>query len=270
MTSSYESTDGLLAWLEDGVLSLTIDRPHTRGAMDDAMAAALIDHLVAAGQDEAVRAILLGGTGGEFCSGSDLAAKNAGSDRRPRVGSIQRRLPSTFHRLVPLLLETQVPVVCAVRGLAVGLGFHLAMAADFCIAAETARLWEPFIRRGFTPDSGGTWLLPRLVGLARARELVLLGRELNGREAAEWGLVHRAVDDEAVDDTARNLARQLAAGPTVALGLAKWLLHAGASADLPTHLRNEAFSLELSSRSEDFREGLASFREKRPPTYDGR
>jgi len=144
------------------------------------------------------------------------------------------------------------------------------MAADFCITAETARFWEPFIRRGFTPDSGGTWLLPRLVGLARARELVLLGRELSGREAADWGLVHRAVADELVDETATALARELAAGPTVALGLAKWLLHASAGADLPTHLRNEAFALELSSRSEDFREGLASFRDKRPPTFRGR
>lgn len=270
MTSSYASADGLLAELDDGLLTLTIDRPRTRGAMDDAMAHALIDHLVAAGQDETVRAILLAGTGGEFCSGSDLEAKNDGTGQRPRVGSIQRRLPSTFHRLIPLLVETQVPVVCAVRGLAVGLGFHLAMAADFCVAAESARFWEPFIRRGFTPDSGATWLLPRLVGLARARELVLLGRELSGREAAEWGLIHRAVADELVDDAARDLARELAAGPTVALGLAKWLLNAGSATDLSTHLRNEAFSLELSSRSEDFREGLASFREKRPPTYGGR
>ena len=271
MTQAYPSVDGLIADLGDGgVLRLTIDRPQRRGAMDDAMGQALIGHLVAAGQDAAVRAILLRGGSDHFCSGSDLVAKNTPSDARPRVGSIQRRLPSTFHRLVPLLLETQVPVVCAVRGLAVGLGFQLAMAADFCIAGTTARFWEPFIARGFTPDSGATWLLPRLVGLARARDVLHLGRELSGAEAAVWGLIHAAVDDDAVDADADALATRLAAGPTVALGLTKWLVHASAATDLSTHLRSEAFALELSSRSDDFKEGLAAFREKRPPTFGGR
>jgi 2-(1,2-epoxy-1,2-dihydrophenyl)acetyl-CoA isomerase len=226
--------------------------------------------LVAAGQDEAVRAILLRSNGADFCAGSDLVAKNAPSGDRPRVGSIQRRLPSTFHRLIPLLLETQVPVVTAVRGWAAGLGFHLALASDFCVAATDARFWEPFVARGFTPDSGATWLLPRLVGLARSRQLLLLGRELSGAEAADWGLIHAAVDAVEVDSEAEALAANLAEAPTVAVGLTKWLIAASTDAGLTEQLRNEAFALELSSRSEDFREGLQAFRDKRDAEFRGR
>jgi 2-(1,2-epoxy-1,2-dihydrophenyl)acetyl-CoA isomerase len=262
--------DGLSAGLDDGVLRITIDRPARKGSMDDAMGEALIGHLVAAGQDEAVRAILLRSTGPDFCAGSDLLAKNAPSGDRPRVGSIQRRLPSTFHRLIPLLLETQVPVVTAVRGWAAGLGFHIALASDFCIGATDARFWEPFVARGFTPDSGATWLLPRLVGLARARQLLLLGRELSGAEAADWGLIHAAVDAVEVDGEAEALAANLAEAPTVAVGLTKWLIAASTDAGLTEQLRNEAFALELSSRSEDFREGLQAFRDKRDAEFRGR
>jgi 2-(1,2-epoxy-1,2-dihydrophenyl)acetyl-CoA isomerase len=268
--TTYESADGLDAHLDDGVLRLTIDRPKAKNALDDATGQVLIGHLVAAGQDESVRAILLAGAGSDFCTGSDLAAKNAKSDVRPRVGSIQRRLPSTFHRLVPLMLETQVPIVTVVRGWATGLGFHLALASDFCLATPDARFWEPFIQRGFTPDSGGTWLLPRLVGLAKARQLILLGDEVSGEQAATWGLIHAAVADGELDAAADDLVHRLAAGPTVALGLGKWLLHSAGSSDLDEQLRNEALALELSTRSEDFREGLSAFREKRDPGFSGR
>jgi 2-(1,2-epoxy-1,2-dihydrophenyl)acetyl-CoA isomerase len=267
---TYEPTEGLDARLAGGVLRLTIDRPKAKNALDDSTGQALIAHLVAAGQDESVRAILLTGAGDDFCTGSDLEAKNAKSDARPRAGSIQRRLPSTFHRLIPLMLETQVPIVTVVRGWAAGLGFHLALASDFCLATPTARFWEPFVQRGFTPDSGGTWLLPRLVGLARARQLVLLGEEVSGEQAVAWGLIHTAVAEEELDAAADELLGRLAAGPTVALGLAKWLLHASSASDLDGQLRNEAFALELSSRSEDFREGLAAFRDKRDPGFTGR
>jgi 2-(1,2-epoxy-1,2-dihydrophenyl)acetyl-CoA isomerase len=138
------------------------------------------------------------------------------------------------------------------------------------VAAADARFWEPFSSRGFTPDSGGTWLIPRLIGVARARELLLLGRELSGTEAQEWGLIHRAVTTDEVDVVAGELARSLAEGPTVSLGLTKWLINVAGDADVETHLRNEAFALELSSRSTDFREGLAAFRDKRPPAFEGR
>jgi 2-(1,2-epoxy-1,2-dihydrophenyl)acetyl-CoA isomerase len=166
--------------------------------------------------------------------------------------------------------EVQVPVVCAVRGYCAGIGLHLAVAADFTVAAADATFWEPFSQRGFTPDSGGTWLLPRRVGTARARELLLLGRRVDGAEAKEWGLIHDAVEPDAVDAAAERLLQELAAGPTVALGLTKWLIHRSEGRPLDAHLADEAFALELSSRSEDFREGLAAFGDKRPPEFKGR
>jgi 2-(1,2-epoxy-1,2-dihydrophenyl)acetyl-CoA isomerase len=138
------------------------------------------------------------------------------------------------------------------------------------VAAAEATFWEPFADRGFTPDSGATWLLPRLVGLPRARDLLLLGRQLTGAEAAEWGLVHRAVPAAELDAAVAELVDRLADGPTVALGLTKWLLAAGLTEPLEAHLQNEALGLELSSRSEDFREGLQAFQEKRPPRFKGR
>jgi 2-(1,2-epoxy-1,2-dihydrophenyl)acetyl-CoA isomerase len=261
---------------DDGLLRLTLERPAKKNALDDAMVAVLIDQLERANQDEAVRAILLDAAGDDFCAGFDVVARNtpsrgdAAPDRGPRVGSIQRRLPAQAHRLIPLVLGTQVPVVCAVRGWAAGLGLHLALAADFCVAARDARLWEPFSARGFTPDSGGTWLLPRLVGMARAKELLMLGTELSGEDAAAWGLIHKSVEPAATDTEAEALARRLADGPTVALGLTKWLLHQGSGLELERHLTNEALALELSSRSHDFREGVAALREKRTPGFEGR
>jgi 2-(1,2-epoxy-1,2-dihydrophenyl)acetyl-CoA isomerase len=255
---------------ERGVLRLTLDKPDKRNALDDDMTAALIEAVDAAGRDEAVRVILLGGEGDHFCSGFDIVSRNAAGGGKPRVGSIQRRLPSQAHRLVPLLASVQTPVVCRVQGWAAGIGLHLALASDFVVASDDARLWEPFSERGFTPDSGGTWLLPRRIGEVRAREMLLLGRAVSGAEAAEWGLVHRAVPAGDLDAAVDDVVGRLASAPTVAIGLTKWLLHAGQSLTLDEHLRNEAFAMELSSRSEDFREGLAAFKEKRPPEFRGR
>jgi len=268
--SGYSSVSGLSVDLRDGVLRLDLDRPDTRNAIDDTMMSGLVDAIDRAGRDEAVRVIVLAGRGEHFCGGADIVARNAASGERPRVGSIQRRLPSQAHRLIPLLVGVQVPVVCRVQGWAAGIGFHLALGSDFTIAAADARFWEPFAARGFTPDSGGTWLLTRLVGLARARELLLLGRELDGDQAAEWGLVHRAVALDQLDDEVDSIVERLAAGPTVSLGLTKWLLQTAQTEPLDEQLHHEALALELSSRSEDFREGLAAFRDKRAPGFRGR
>jgi 2-(1,2-epoxy-1,2-dihydrophenyl)acetyl-CoA isomerase len=255
---------------EDGVLRIHLDKPAKRNALDDEMILKITDAVDAAGQDEAVRVILFTSEGDHFCSGFDIVGRNSDRDARPRIGAIQRRLPSGSHRLIPLLTTVQVPVVCAVRGWAAGVGLHVVAASDFAIVADDATLWEPFTERGFTPDSGGTWLLPRLIGTARAREMLLLGRTVSGKEAAEWGLVHQAVPGSDVDSAVDAIVQQLANGPTVALGLTKWMLAAGASASLDEHLRNEAFALELSSRSQDFREGLSAFVEKRSPRFEGR
>jgi 2-(1,2-epoxy-1,2-dihydrophenyl)acetyl-CoA isomerase len=267
--SAYEAVDGLRVALDGPVLRLTLDRPDKRNALTDEITVALAELVDEAGRDEAVRVIVLAGAGDHFCAGADIVRKNA-SAARPRVGSIQRRLPGTAHRLIPTLLTVQTPIVCRVQGWAAGIGLHLALAADFAVVATDARCWEPFSTRGFTPDSGGTWLLPRRVGVVRARELLVLGRALSGSEAAAWGMVHRAVPESELDEAVDALVQQLAGGPTVSLGLTKWLLHAGEVAALEDHLRDEAFALELSSRSEDFREGLAAFRDRRDPDFQGR
>ena len=157
----------------------------------------MIEALSAAGPDESVRVILISGAGDHFCAGFDIVGRNAG-DERPRVGSIQRRLPTEAHRLIELLLTTQTPVVCQVQGWAAGIGLHLALAADFAVVDEAARLWEPYAQRGFTPDTGGTWLLPRRIGEVRAREMLLLGEAVSGADAAAWGMVHRAVPGDAL------------------------------------------------------------------------
>jgi 2-(1,2-epoxy-1,2-dihydrophenyl)acetyl-CoA isomerase len=274
---TYASVDGLKVELDNaGVLRVTLDRPDKRNALDDGMVAALIDTVESAGQDEAVRVILLAGAGDHFCGGFDIVSRNDGVGRnrsggpKPRAGSIQRRLPFQAHRLIPTLLTVQTPVVCAARGWAAGIGLHLLLAADVAVVSDDARLWEPFSERGFTPDSGGTWLLPRRIGEVRARDMLLLGRAVAGPEASRWGLVHSNVPDDQLEAAAESVVLQLAKGPTVALGFTKWLMHAGASLTLEEHLRNEAFALELSSRTEDFREGLAAFKDKRPPDFKGR
>jgi 2-(1,2-epoxy-1,2-dihydrophenyl)acetyl-CoA isomerase len=253
-----------------GILELRLDKPEKRNALDDDMVQVLIDQIDAAGRDEAVRSIVLTAEGDHFCSGFDIVGRNSPGEARPRIGSIQRRLPSQAHRLVPLLCTTQVPIVTAARGWIAGIGLHLVAASDFAVLADDARVWEPFSQRGFTPDSGGTWLLPRLVGWQRARELLVLGTAIDGSTAVDWGLVHRAVPTGQVDDAARALAEQLASGPTVSLGLTKWLLHTSAEHSLDHHLRDEAFAMELSSRSDDFKEGLRAFSEKRDPRFTGR
>jgi 2-(1,2-epoxy-1,2-dihydrophenyl)acetyl-CoA isomerase len=270
MSTDYRSVDGLGVTYAEGVLRLELDRPSKRNAIDDTMMAGLCEAVDLAGRDEDVRVIVLSGGGDHFCGGADIVARNANRDRRPRVGSIQRRVPSLAHRLIPLVLSVQTPIVCRVQGWAAGIGFQLALASDFTIAADDARFWEPFVERGFTPDSGATWLLPRLVGVARAREILLLGTALDGAEAAAMDLIHRAVPAAQLDAEVDDLVGRLAAGPTVALGLTKWLLHAGQSATIVEQLQNEALALEMSSRSEDFREGLTAFKEKRSPKFGGR
>jgi 2-(1,2-epoxy-1,2-dihydrophenyl)acetyl-CoA isomerase len=259
---------------DDSILQIHLNKAEKRNALDDAMVGAITDEVDRAGRDESVRSILITAEGPHFCSGFDIVARNTTTGvegaAKPRVGSIQRRLPAEAHRLIPVLCTSQVPIVVAARGWVAGIGLHLAAASDFLVVAEDARVWEPFAERGFTPDSGGTWLLPRLVGMARARRLLLLGEAIDGSTAVEWGLAHVAVPADQVDAAARDLAGRLAAGPSVTLGLTKWLLATTSEHTLEQHLRDEAFAMEVSSRSEDFREGVRAFTEKRPPRFTGR
>jgi len=263
-----DTQDGVAIECRDGVLRITLDRPARKNSLDPVAVRRIVAALESAATDDTLRAVVLAGSGPDFCAGADwVAANTAGA--RPRTGSLQRRTPLQAHRLIELLTTLQLPVVCVVRGFAAGLGFQIALAADFTVAAESACFWEPFLQRGFAADSGSTWLLPRLVGIARAKELLLLGRKLSGTEAAAWGIVHRAVPDDQLDAAAEEIVTQLASAATVAVGLTKQCIHRSLETGLVDAMRNESFALELSSRTADFKEGLVAFKEKRPARFTG-
>jgi len=263
-----EASEGLSIESANGVLRITLDRPARKNSLDAAAVRRIVTALEAAATDDVLRVVVLSGNGADFCSGADWVAANA-AGIRPRTGSLQRRVPLQAHRLIELLTALQLPVVCAVRGFASGLGFQLALAADFTIAAESACFWEPFVERGFSADSGASWLLPRLVGVARAKELLLLGRKLSGAEAAAWGVIHRAVPDGELESATAALVEQLARAATVAVGFTKSCIHRSLETGLADAMQNEALALELSSRTADFKEGLLAFKERRPARFTG-
>lgn len=264
------AVDGISAETRDGVLRLELARPDRKNSLDPPAIRRLIASLEDAATDDALRAVLLTGIGSDFCSGADWVATNTASDRRPRTGSIQRRTTLQAHRLVELLMEIQLPVVCAVHGWAAGLGCQIALAADFTVAAESSRFWLPFTKRGFSPDSGATWLIPRLIGLARAKQMLMLGRVVTGAEAAVWGMIHQAVPDEKVDTAVEALVAEVAASASVAVGLTKRCLHRSLATGMSEAMEAEAMALELSSRSADFKEGLRAFKERRDAEFEGR
>jgi 2-(1,2-epoxy-1,2-dihydrophenyl)acetyl-CoA isomerase len=229
----------------------------------------VVGALTSAATDDDLRAIHVSGAGDDFCSGADWAATNT-NGTRPRTGDLVRRIPMTANRVVELVHTIALPVVCTVRGWAAGLGCNLALAADFTVAADDAVFWEPFVDRGFSPDSGSTWLLPRLVGLARARRMLLLGEKVSGTDAADWGMIHQAADDAELDRVSEALLDRLASGPTVAIGLAKQAIRTSQHATLEQAMSQELYNVELSCRTNDFKEGLAAFRERRAPDFNGR
>ncbi len=265
-----DSLDGSVATQrDDAVLRITLDRPAQRNSLSHRMVDTLVGVLTDAAVDGSLRAIHVTGAGGDFCAGADLRAPNS-TGPRPRTGDIVRRIPHTAHRVVELIHTVHLPVVCSVRGYAVGLGCSLALAADFTLAATDAVLWEPFVARGFTPDSGATWLLPRLVGMARAKEMLLLGEKVTATDAADWGLIYRCVTDAELNAATNELLARLTSGPTVAIGLTKQAIHSSQYATLSQAMTQELFSVELSSRTHDFKEGLTAFKERRPPRFEGR
>jgi 2-(1,2-epoxy-1,2-dihydrophenyl)acetyl-CoA isomerase len=267
MTDVHDA--GVLVDAANGVLRITIDRPERKGSLDVGAVRRVVSALETAATDDDLRVIVLSSTGDDFCSGSDWVASNASADK-PRPGSLQRRTPLQAHRIISLLLEVQLPVVCAVRGWAAGLGCQLALASDFTVAAEDSWFWLPFVTRGFTPDSGATWLLPRLIGVARAKELLMLGRVVSGPEAAEWGMIHRVVPGDELTGAVEALATELAAAATVALGLTKRCINEALDGGIADAMARESMAIELSSRTADFREGLSSFRARRAPEFEGR
>lgn len=255
---------------EGAVLRVVLDRPARRNALTHLMVGALVDVLTDAAADDSLRAIHIRGGGDDFCAGADWVATNDAGGPRPRTGDLVRRVPHAAHRVIELVASVQLPVVCSVQGWAVGFGCSLALAADFTVAATDAVFWEPFVDRGFSPDSGSTWLLPRLAGVARARRMLLLGEKVSATDAADWGLIHQAVGLPELGDTVEELVGRLASGPTAAIGLAKQAMAFGQHATLPQSLTQELFNLELSCRTGDFKEGLEAFRQRRTPEFRGR
>ena len=271
MTDNPATDNSELAIVQDNaILRIRINRPTHRNALSNVMVRQLVRTFEDAAIDDTIRAISISSVGDNFCSGADWVATNSAGASRPRVGHLHRRTAFEAHRLVQLIQTIEAPVICAVQGWAAGLGCHLALAADFTIATKTARFWEPFGRRGFTPDSGGTWMIPRLVGLARARKMILLGREVSGEEAETWGLIHQAVPEDELEAASELLLTELAAGPTIAIGLAKFCLHRSLELPIDQAMELEALALELSSRSGDFKEGLRAFRSRTDPSFEGR
>ncbi|MEV7993473.1 enoyl-CoA hydratase-related protein [Streptomyces sp. NPDC086077] len=253
---------------ENGVTHLTLDRPEALGALTPDMRDQLIASLTEASADPGVRVVVLGGTGRGFCAGADLRGGAVGGERV--AGDVARTLRLGAQRLIGAVLDCEKPVVAAVNGTAAGLGAHLAFACDLVLAAESARFIEVFVRRGLVPDGGGAYLLPRLIGPQRAKELMFFGDALTAADAVRLGLVNRVLPDGELGRTTAEWAARLAVAPTRALALTKQLVNASLDTDRPTAFAAEAAAQEINMTTEDAREGLTSFTERREPTYRGR
>jgi enoyl-CoA hydratase/carnithine racemase len=254
--------------VDDGVATLTFDRPKRLNALTFDVYADLRDLLAELPHREEVRVLVLTGTGKGFCSGGDVEAI---------IGALQSadaRELLDFTRMtgavVQAMRESPIPIVAGVNGVAAGLGAHLAYACDLVVAADDARFIEVFVRRGIALDAGGGFLLPRHVGLHRAKELVFFGDDLTAQDAERLGLVNKVVPAAELEKTVRDWAERLAQGPTFAIGLSKRILNRSLQADMDTLFAEEAFTQALVANSEDMREGIRSFMEKRPPAFKGR
>lgn len=258
--------------IADGVATVTLDRPDAKHALTVAMRDELVDSTRRFRGDPDVRAVVLRATGDAFCAGMDLGestVKDAGApDFDPR--STAEALRVGVQSLIRELWELDKPTVAAVHGPAVGPGAHLALACDFVVVTPAARFVWSFGRWGLVVDAGGAYLLPRLVGLPRAKALVLLGDELDGAAAIDAGLAHRCVDDRELDAVVAELARRLASAPTRALGLSKRLLNTSFESSLADSLEAEGWAQSLATASSDLAEGMAAFRERRRPEFRGR
>jgi len=249
---------------EGAVATLTLDRPDKLNAMADPMWDALYAHLGTIAQDESVRAVILTGAGRAFCSGGDVGGM-ARSDIVSGRARSQRR-----HRAISALHHMEKPVIAAVRGAVYGIGNALALACDLVIASETARFSMVFKKVGLVPDGGAIFFLTRQLGIARAKELVYTARPVAASEALEIGLVTRIVRDEALETEARAVALELAQSATYALALAKKMFHAMAVPTLEMLLEMETLASGLTRLTHDHKEGVAAFKEKRPPRFLGR
>ena len=249
----------------DGVLTLTLDRPDALNAFDRDMKEGLLAALKSAGRDAETRVVVLTGAGRAFSAGQDLKERQT-----PGVADLGTELRARYNPMILAMRRLEKPIVGAINGVAAGAGFSVAMACDLRIAAEGASFIQAFGRVGLVPDSGSTWFLPRLVGAARAAELIFTTDALDAAAAERLGLVNRVVPADQLMPEAQALAARLAAGPPLALALAKRALSRTCDATLEDQLEYEAQLQAVAGRSADHAEGVAAFVEKRPARFTGR
>jgi 2-(1,2-epoxy-1,2-dihydrophenyl)acetyl-CoA isomerase len=255
--------------VEAGVATITLNRPEVANAIAPDQRDAIIDLLWAADTEPAVRVVVLRAEGRHFCSGADVGAIRAASDGERRTGDAMRRIMSGAQRLIGAVLDCGKPVVAAVQGSAAGLGAHLVFACDLVVASQDALFVEPFVLRGIVVDAGGAYLLPRLVGLQRAKELAFLGEKVPAEAARELGLVNRVVPPDRLDEVVGELSARLASSPTSALTLTKRLFNRSLDGDRAAAFLEEAMAQEIQSSSHDATEGVAAFLDRRQPQYRG-
>lgn len=252
--------------LSEGVATITLNRPDVLNSVNADMGREVQDALTHAAASAEVRCVLLTGKGRGFCAGQDLAeAAGPGAEDFDLGDAVAR----TYNPIVRQITSMEKPVVCAVNGVAAGAGANIALACDLVIAADTATFVQAFCRIGLVPDSGGTFFLPRLVGLARAKALAMLGDKIAAAQALEMGMIYRVVPADALEDEATNLARQLATQPTRGLGLIKQALHRSLANDLDAQLEVEREAQAAAGRTHDYAEGVRAFLEKRKPNFKG-
>ncbi len=258
----------ILFKVENEVAWVTLNRPEQRNAVNADMRDELIHVLTDARLNPDIRALVLTGAGKGFCTGADLSGPRREGPSGP--GVTREVMKGSSQRLIRALWDLEKPVVAAVNGVAAGLGSHLAFASDFVIAAEGSRFIEVFVRRGIAVDAGGAFLLPRLVGLQKAKEMVYFGEDLTADDAQRCGLVSKVVPADQLEAAAREWAEKLAQGPTFAIGMSKRLLNRSLESDIDTALEEEALVQTIVTQSEDTKEGMMAFMERRAPQFKGR
>ena len=253
--------------VRDGAAWIRLDRPDKLNALTGRMAEEVLEVLGASAADPAVRCVVITGEGRGFSAGQDLGEFSA---RGPSPADIAEHLRSGYNRMIAALVELPKPVLAGVNGVAAGAGLSLALACDVRLASDAATFLQAFVKIGLVPDSGGTWLLPRAVGFARALELSITGRKVEAEEAARIGLVHRVVPAESFARELEELAASFAEGPTRAVGATKRLLSQAMGSTLAETLEREAVVQAEMAGSPDFVEGVQAFLDKRPARFTGR